>query len=315
MQQAAERATERNGQPAIELDWSKFDRSRVIPVKHHLANHPLLQLSSLVELGKRLEQNGRIRTHSNETTAGTPFAHAPSMHPNQKSAADTLANIANAGAWMSLLNVQTDDLYRTLVDEALDSVKPGIDRVDPGMCYRGGWIFVTSPKTITPFHMDTENGFIVQILGRKRLYVWDPSDTVVVSERARELFHSRHSRDLLKWQEEFKERAHKFDLEPGMGAYMPVTSPHLVENGDNPSITVSFTYYTDWTRRQSILYGARDRLRRVGINPPAIGALPVLDQALHATINGFRNGKDALKQALGRKVRRTDGPYAIARYS
>jgi hypothetical protein len=163
--------------------------------------------------------------------------------------------------------------------------------------------------------MDTENGFILQIRGRKRLYVWDPSDTVVVTERARELFHSQHSRDLLKWQEEFKQRAHKFDLEPGMGAYMPVTAPHLVENGDNPSITVSFTFYTDWTRRQSILYTARDRLRKLGVNPPAVGALPVLDQALHATLNGFRNSKNAIRQALGRNVRRTDAPYAVVRYS
>ena len=122
-----------NGKPAIEVDWTRFDRSLVQPVTHHLANHPLLQLPSLVALGKRLEAKGRIRTHTNAAEAGTPFHHAPSMHPNQRSAAETLGDIENAGAWMSLLNVQTDDIYRGLVDHALDSVKPGIDAVDPGM--------------------------------------------------------------------------------------------------------------------------------------------------------------------------------------
>jgi hypothetical protein len=304
-----------SGRPAIEVDWGKFSRSLVMPVTHHLAAHPLLQLPSLIELGKRLEAKGRVRTHSSDAKAGTNFNEAPSKHPNQKSAMETLGDIANAKAWMSLLNVQSDDLYRTLVDEALDSVKPGIDRFDPGMCYRGGWIFVTSPNTVTPFHMDSEHNFILQIQGRKRIYVWDPSDTVVISERAREAFHSTHSRDLIKWQDEFKERAHKFDLEPGQGAYMPSTSPHMVENGNNPSVTVSFTYYTDFTRRQSLLYATRDQLRRLGINPPGVGALPALDEALHATVSRFRSGKNAIRQALGRRVQRSDAPYAIVRYT
>jgi len=64
---------------------------------------------------------------------------------------------------------------------------------------------------------------------------------VVISERAREAFHATQPRDLIKWQHEFKERAHQFDLEPGHGAYLPSTSPHMVENGSDPSVTASFT--------------------------------------------------------------------------
>src|SRR4051812_20427853 len=118
--------------PLIKIDWSAFDRGRVQTVTHRLSDHPLLDPSQLVELGKRLEVVGRVRTHTNAVTAGTPFNHAPSLHPNKKSADETLRNIKDAAAWMSLLNVQTDDLYRTLVDEVLDSVKPDLDRVDPG---------------------------------------------------------------------------------------------------------------------------------------------------------------------------------------
>ena len=63
------------------------------------------------------------------------------------------------------------------------------------MCHRAGWIFVTSPGAVTPFHMDDEHNFILQIAGRKRLYVWDPQDRSVVSDLGQELFHARHSRD------------------------------------------------------------------------------------------------------------------------
>ena len=194
----------------------------------------------------------------------------------------------------------------------MDSIKPTLDTLDPGLSYRGGWIFVSSPHTVTPFHMDTENGFILQIQGRKRVYVWDNSDTVVVSGRGRELFHSRHSRELVVWNEEFRARAHVFDLEPGMGAYMPVTSPHLVENGPEPSVTVSFTYYTDYTRRQARLYRSYAGLRKLGITPPAAGSRPAFDAAMAALMRG----KDDLHRLLGRsKAPLPTSRYAIPRYS
>jgi hypothetical protein len=301
--------------PLINIDWSAFDRRRVQTVTHHFSNHPLLDPSQLVELGKRLELVGRVRTHTNAVTAGTPFNHAPSLHPNNKPADETLRNIKDAGAWMSLLNVQTDDLYRTLVDEVLDSVKPDLDRVDPGMCYRGGWIFVTSPKTVTPFHMDHEHNFILQIRGKKRLYVWEPDDTIAVSDQAREMFHHTRSRDLIVWREELRQRAHVFDLEPGMGAFMPTTSPHMVENGDGPSITASFTFYTDWTRKQKRLYRARARLRELGVAPPPIGSIPPLDTAIATALAGLDGGKNLLRKALGRKVLTTSSRYALALHS
>jgi hypothetical protein len=301
--------------PLIDVDWAKFDRGRVQPVSHRLCDHALLDPNQLVELGKRLELVGRVRTHTNAVTAGTPFNHAPSLHPNKKSADETLRNIKNANAWMSLLNVQTDDLYRTLVDEVLDSVRPELDRVDPGMCYRGGWIFVTSPKTVTPFHMDFEHNFILQIRGKKRVYVWEPDDTVAVSDQARELFHYKRSRDLIVWREELRQRAHVFDLEPGQGAFMPTTSPHMVENGDGPSITTSFTFYTDWTRKQANLHRARARLRELGVSPPPIGTLPPLDTAIDAALTGLEAGKNMLRKALGRRVQASNSRYALALYS
>ena len=142
-------------------------------------------------------------------------------------------------------------------------------RAIPGMCYRAGWIFVSSPGTVTPFHMDHEHNFILQIRGTKRLYAWDPFDRVVISERAQELFHDQHSRELVKWDEGFRARARVFDLEPGLGGYMPSTTAHMVENGPEPSITISFTYYTDSTRRRELLYRGNARLRRFGISAAA----------------------------------------------
>jgi hypothetical protein len=296
----------------VDVDWRTFDFRKIQPVRHRLDQHRLLQIEPLIALGSRFEALGRIRTHSNDAYAGTAFNHAPMLYPNAASAADTIANIESANAWMSLLNVQSDDLYRTLVDEVLDDLKPGIDRVDPGMTYRGGWIFVTSPRTVTPFHMDKEHNFILQIKGNKRLYVWEPDDTEVLSEAARDLFHSTHSRDLVVWREEARSRARVFDLEPGMGAYMPSTAPHLVENGDGTSITASFTYYTDSTRRNSRLHTLHQQLRGWGITPSPVNAHPLLDTLADTAWRSAAFMKRMASRARGKLTLSDRAPYAHA---
>jgi hypothetical protein len=294
----------------VDADWASFDPWRVRPVKHKLADHRLLKIDSLIELGRRLEALGRVRTHSSEAYAGTAFNHAPMLYPNGRSTVETLSDVAAAKAWTSLLNVQTDDIYRTLVDEVLDDVKPQVDLDDPGMLYRAGWIFVTSPRTITPFHMDKEHNFILQIQGKKRLYVWEPDDIVTLSEEARDLFHFNHSRDLVVWREELRARAHVFELEPGMGAYMPSTSPHLVENLDGPSITASFTYYTDATRRNARLHTLHHRLRTRGLKPSPVGARPMLDSVANAGCLLADSLKRAVDRTRGRETLSDSVRYA-----
>jgi len=289
-----------------------FEPWKIQGVTHHLANHPLLQLDALVELGQRQEQRRLVRTHSDDAVAGSSFADAPILHPNKKGAAATLAGIAKAKAWMSLLNVQADPIYRALIDEVLDSVKPLVATKDPGMCYRAGWIFVTSPGATTPFHLDHEHNFILQISGTKSLFTWDPFDRHVVPEEGLELFHDTNSRAKIKWDDSFRSRAILFDLKPGMGGYMPSTTPHMVVNGPEPSITISFTYYTDATRRRELLYRGNARLRRLGMTPKPVGTSRPIDGLKTAVLAGYTAAHSTLRRALGRSVRRNDLPYAPA---
>lgn len=294
----------------VDIDWQAFEPWRIQAVGHRLMRHPWLDAEPLIEPGRRLEGRRCVRTHGNEAAAGTPFNGAPDLHPNPRSAVETMQQIAGARAWMSLLNVQSDPTYRTLVDEVLDELKLGIDRVDPGMCYRGGWIFITSPHTVTPFHFDKEHNFILQVRGRKTLYVWDHRDTDVASDRARDRFHACHERDLLEWKEAFRERARVFHLESGMGAYMPSTSPHMVENGDEPSLTVSFTHYTDATCRDSLLHRANERLRALGLRTPGAGKSRSLDACLHAGFGAVASIRERARRLAGRLPRSDRVPYA-----
>jgi hypothetical protein len=231
------------------------------------------------------------------------------LYPNGRSTVETLSDVAHAKAWTSLLNVQTDDLYRTLVDEVLDDVKPEVDRRDPACCTAPGWIFVTSPNTITPFHMDKEHNFILQIQGRSACTSGSPT-TSWCSARKRATCSTRTTAATSSSARGARARAHVFDLEPGMGAYMPSTSPHLVENLDGPSITASFTYYTDATRRNARLHTLHQRMRGWGLKPSPVGAHPMLDSVAHAGCLCVDGVKRAIDRTRGRQTLSDSVRYA-----
>ena len=266
----------------IEVDWSRFDPWRIQAVRHRLSDHPLLQADQLIALGKRFRCSSHLFTFNNQASAAANFDAVSHLYPNQKTVDESLRNISEAKAWVLLRHVQADPAYRVLIDYALDSIQPEIERKDPGMYYRAGWIFVAAPHTTTPFHIDRNHGILLQVRGAKTVYVWDAEDTEVVTDRARDVFHARHDLELVKWHEEFRERAHVFKLGPGMGVYIPETCAHLVETNDEPSTTISLTYSTSATRRDAMVHVMHDLMHRKGIEPPAVGKRPLLDTLTYA---------------------------------
>lgn len=262
----------------IELDWSSFDPLHTQGLRHALTDHPLLQPDQLVALGKRFQGSSHLFTFNNNAGADANFDDVARLYPNRRSVTDTLQGINDAKAWMLLRHVQADPTYRALVDLALDSVKPHVEAKDPGMYYRAGWIFVASPHTTTPFHIDRNHGMLLQIHGTKKVYVWDMDDAVACNERARECFHARHELDKVKWDESLRERATVFGVSPGMGVYIPITCPHMVETGDEPSITISLTYSTTATRRNAMEHVLHDLLHSKGLDPPSVGSHAMFDR-------------------------------------
>jgi len=274
-------ASSDSSSPIVEMDWKVFDPWHTQSLRHRLCDHPLLQVEELVELGRRCRGTSRWASFNNDAGADANFDTVSSAFPSSRSAVDSLKSISDAKAWVLLRHIQADDTYRPLVDLALDAIQPHIEVKDPGMYYRAGWIFAASPHTVTPFHIDRNHGILLQISGSKKVYVWDAEDTEVVSDLARDCFHSRHDLGRVQWHEEFRARAHVFDLEPGTGVYIPLTSPHMVETTDDSSITISLTYSTKATRHNAMQHVMNDLLRRTGLHPPPVGSNRIFDRCAY----------------------------------
>jgi hypothetical protein len=273
-----------------------FDPHRVSPFKHKLCEHPLLKLESLYDLARRLP-TANVRFMDGKIEANTHFVHDDKRKYDLE---EKILGVAQSKTWVAFHYIEADPLYRDFVDSLLEEVRPFVEPKDPGMRLRQGWIFVSPPNSVTPFHMDLEQNFLIHIKGRKKLSVWDSFDRVVVPETALETFHSVRSLKDFRYKPEFQARAHEFDLEPGQGVFMPSTSPHWVQNTDEPSITMSLTFWSDKSTKRSYVHRTNALLRKAGLNPAPAGVSAFGDALKNGLLAGLITTKRALNASLGR---------------
>src|SRR5262245_4405697 len=159
---------------------SRYNREPFM-FRHSLADHPLLQLSSIFDLAMRhprqeiLHWDGSIPVSANIDIASKTHAVPISLE-------DAIRNVETTGSYVLIRNAQWDPALGRLVDEVLDEIQQRTETLDPGMCDRIAYIFVASPHSITPYHMDRDINFLFQIQGSKRINVCDPFDRSVLPE-------------------------------------------------------------------------------------------------------------------------------------
>jgi hypothetical protein len=266
-------------------------------VKHNLVGHPLFTIESLLELSKRLPEKDV------EYSAGNvPVDMGNQLSPRTgMSAEETIRRIQEARSWMVLKYVENDPEYKRLLDQCLDEVKELSESVVPGMCQREGFIFITSPNSITPFHLDPEHNFLLQVRGRKQVNIFDPHTSGVITEADIEQGLFGKIRNLV-YKDEYQSKGHLFELEPGTGLHFPLVAPHWVKNMDNVSVSFSITFRSKESERRATLHELNSRLRAQGKNPSPVGQSRLADTAKY---HGTR---------VMRRLRRSTGNTKPSKY-
>jgi hypothetical protein len=142
---------------------------------------------------------------------------------------------------------------------------------------RQGFIFVSSPGSVTPYHIDPENNFLLQIRGSKTVHLFDPEDRLVLPEEKIEAFFQGAHRNLVI-ADEMMDRGQYFELAPGEGLHFPVVAPHWVKNGPEVSVSFSITFQTNDSRRRQSLHRFNSGLRKLGLRPAAVNQSPWRDE-------------------------------------
>lgn len=93
-------------------------------------------------------------------------------------------------SWIALYNVETVPRYQRFLHEVLETVRPFNERERPGVFLVPGFIFISVSPSVTPFHIDREYDFWLQIRGRKILGLWDHQDRqTVVADAVEDSMH------------------------------------------------------------------------------------------------------------------------------
>jgi hypothetical protein len=246
-------------------------------MRHRLASHPLFSMQRLVALARSLPQS-RVEYNAGDV----PMTLDPRLTPQTGlSPEETIRRIQECNSWMVLKNVELDADYRRLLNDCLDEVCAMSDGLTGGRATRGirdrfGYIFISSGGARTPYHMDHEENFLLQVRGSKVINVIPPDNRAVLTTAELERFYGGAHRNLV-FKEEYRDHARPFELTPGVGVHVPVTAPHWVQNGPEVSVSFSITFQTAASLRWSHVNRVNGKLRRFGLRPSPAGASPMVD--------------------------------------
>jgi hypothetical protein len=294
-------------------DTANFTTHKINRLHHDFHGHPLLQLPELERLAHDLAPLHQCRFVRPGITQASTFAHADT-HPDGRDIGEVFRRIEESGSWVALYNVEAIPRYKALLTEILDTVRPLIEREQGKTFMETGFIFVSAPPSVTPFHIDRENNFWLQLHGRKTMNVWPNTDRVTVPADAIEDYIVAHRAKKVQFKEELRARSHEFDVGPGDGVYFPSTSPHAtrserdwVRPGDGVSVSFGVNFYTDSTRRTARVHQVNRLMRRYfGLQPASPGESPTAD-ALKAPLGRLigvsrQMGRSVLAPLRGRSV-------------
>ena len=293
-------------------DPDSYSTHRITPLRHNFHHHPLFQLDELARLAKELVPFDQCRFIPPGTTQASSFTHE-SRHPDGREVDEVFARIEEPGSWIALYNIEVIPRYANLLASVVDSMRAQVEREQPGIFNINGFVFASAPPSVTPFHIDRENNFWLQLHGRKTMNVWDHRDRLAVPADAVEDFIVRHSLEKVRFKEELRPRSHQFETRPGDAIYFPSTSPHMtssdtgwVRPGDGVSISIGVTFFTSQTRRMARVYQVNRLMRRAGMSPTFPGESAAADM-LKAPLGGALGlARSTLSRAIAplRRARR-----------
>lgn len=235
---------------------------------HNLTSHPLLEIEALAQLAEKLPI-----TSVEYNRGDLPIGVDGKPGSNGLTIAETIRKVAEAESWAVLKNIEQVPAYEALLLGLLDEIRPQIEAATGAMLTPQGFIFVSSPGSVTPYHFDPEHNILLQIRGHKVMTQFPAGDTRFVPDVAHETYHSGGPREL-RWDDAFLSAGAEFPLSPGEALFVPVMAPHFVKNGSVPSVSLSITWRSEWSYRESDARICNAILRGRGLAPKAPGRWP-----------------------------------------
>lgn len=253
------------------IDPHAFDRTP-FKLHHQLLDHAALSLENLAAVLPRLPQS-HVYYSQGLMHNGDDFEGIFRRRRRDISLAQTIENIRTADAYIMVRAPELDPSFAPLHQalredvEKLMAVRGVGGRAIDAQLY----LFIASPNSITPFHIDRYSTLLLQFRGSKDVTVFAPWDERVVSPSNQEAYVT-YKNTRLPWSPEIDALGTRFRFEPGEALHIPFAAGHHVRNGgDDISISMSIIFNTDESMvwRQALAFN--HAARRLGFTPAPVG--------------------------------------------
>lgn len=252
------------------MAW-RLDREPFV-FSHRLTEHPALSLAHLAEVIPQLPP-GQVFHSSGQLDTADDFDRAHEDHRPGHALEEALERLRAVDAYIMVRQPETHPAFGSLfkvleAEVAAIARRAGLDgQLHDAMLY----LFIASPNSVTPFHIDRYTTFLLQIRGSKDVVVYPAWDPRVASDEDVEHFFARTGRRPL-WRPELEPLGRRFEFNPGQALHIPFAAGHHVRNGrDDISISMSIIFKTAESRRlmQALLFNhyVRRWLAPVGLRP------------------------------------------------
>ena len=234
-----------------------------IRLAHGLHQSPLFATDRLAELIERYprEHYSLVQTGAKQSRRLWREGEIGNLSGRQ-----VIDAIASGGLWLNLRNVSgVDPAYRAMLDGMFAEIAAKVPGFQAPKHQAG--ILISSPDAQVYYHADLPGQGLIQISGRKRVYLYPASAPFIEPEHLEDIALYDVEVDM-PYAEWYDTHARVFDLEPGQMLNWPLNAPHRVENLGSVNISMTVSYVNDEIRRAEIVHLANGLLRhRFGYAP------------------------------------------------
>ena len=242
-------------------------------IPHALAQHDLLTLDALARLASALPEA------SIEYNRGDlPLGVDGKPDGNGLSIEETIHHIATSNSWAVLKNIEQVPAYNDLLLKLLGELRAEIEAKTGAMLRPQGYVFISSPNAVTPYHFDPEHNILLQLTGDKVMTQFPAGHPRYAPDHVHEAYHTGGAREL-SWHDELADGGLECPLSANEAVFVPVMAPHFVRNGPHSSISLSITWRSDWSFAEADARALNARLRSLGMSPRAPSRWPSTNRA------------------------------------
>jgi len=168
--------------------------------------------------------------------------------------------ISRGGLWLNMHNVgAVDPRFHQLAEQMFGELEANIPGFNRPANHQQG-ILVSSPDAEVYYHADLPGQALVQIAGRKRVYIYPNTPPFIRPEYLEDIALFGIEVDI-PYKEWYDAHATVLDIGPGQMLSWPMNAPHRVENLDTFSISMTISYDDQDIRRAQVVNLANAMLR------------------------------------------------------